>query len=313
MSLPHPAPRMVVIVGPTASGKSALALDLARAIDGDIVSADSQQVYRGMDIGTAKASPAERLLVPHHLLDVVDPDDEMTAARFVALADQVIAELAARGRPIIVAGGTMLYVRVLLCGLFEAPGADPALRARLADEVAEHGSAALHARLAEVDPAAAARILPGDARRIIRALEVLALTGETMSAHQARHDFRRLPSRYPVRLVGLLPDDRDALYQRIDQRVDQMLAAGLVDEVAGLRARGIRPPLRSQAAIGYREIHRHLDGDLDLGEAARLIKRNSRRYARRQVSWYRAEARVEWHAQAADVDLSDLCRYLRDL
>jgi tRNA dimethylallyltransferase len=303
-------PRLIVIVGPTGAGKSQLALDLARAAGGEVVSADSQQVYRGMDIGTGKVTAAERAAVPHHLIDVCEPDDEMTAARFVALADAAIADVTARGRPVVVVGGTMLYVRVLLVGLAAAPPGDPIVRARIIEEGrAAGGTAALHARLLAVDPAAAARIDPRDERRIVRSLEVLELSGETQTALHARSDWRRLPPRYPARIIGLAPPERDALYRAIDARVDAMMAAGLLAEVAGLRERGIRPPLRSQQAIGYAELHRHLDGELEIAESLRLIKRNSRHYARRQLGWYRADDRVEWHA-APPIDLGELCRYL---
>jgi tRNA dimethylallyltransferase len=300
-------PRLVVIVGPTASGKSRLALDLARAVGGEVVSADSQQVYRGMDIGTGKVSAAERALVPHHLIDVCEPDDEMTAARFAELADRAIAAAAARGVPVVVAGGTGLYVRALLLGLFAGPPADPALRARLRAE----GLPALWQRLSAADPAAAARIDRNDEKRIIRALEVLELTGEPMSVHQERHDHRRVERRYPARLVGLNPP-RPELYRRIDARVEAMMAAGFLDEVQRLRAAGHGPDLRSQAAIGYAELHRHLDGVRPLGETIRLIQRNSRHYARRQLSWYRGDPAVEWYAEPRAVAIDDLERYLRE-
>jgi len=312
MSAATERPRLVVIVGPTAAGKSALALRLAERVGGEIVSADSQQVYLGMDIGTGKGSAAERARVPHHLVDVVRPDEEMTAARFVDLADAAIAGAAARGRPVIVAGGTGLYVRALLLGIFAGPGADPELRRRLVAEAAAGGGApALWQRLAAADPDAASRIEPADLKRIIRALEVLELTGVPMSEHQRRHDHRSVAPRYPARLIGLAPAERAVLYRRIDERVDAMLAAGLVDEVRGLRGAGYGPALRSQQAIGYAELHAMLDGALPHDEAVRLIKRNSRRYARRQLSWYRRDTSVEWHPDPALVDLDDLGRYLR--
>ncbi len=301
----------MVIVGPTGSGKSDLALRLAERTGGEIVSADSQQVYAGMDIGTGKASADERARVPHHLLDVCRPDEEMTAARFVDLADAAIAAIAARGRPVIVAGGTGLYVRALLLGIFAGPAADPALRGRLIAEAAAGGGAPmLWERLAVADPAAAARIERADLKRIVRALEVLELTGIPISEHQRQHDHRSVPPRYPARLVGLAPPERATLYARIDTRVDGMLAAGWADEVRRLRAAGYGPGLRSQQAIGYAELHSFLDGAVAEAEAVRLIKRNSRRYARRQLSWYRGDTRVEWHADPAVVDLPDLGRYL---
>jgi tRNA dimethylallyltransferase len=282
-------PRVVVVVGPTASGKSALALAIAEAAGAEVVSADSQQVYRGMDIGTGKLPVGERARVPHHLIDVIDPDEVMSAARFVALADAAIAGAAARGRPTVVAGGTGLYVRALLRGLFEGPAADLELRARLEAE----GAPALHERLRAVDPTAAARILPGDLRRLVRALEVHTLTGVPISTHQEAHGIRAAPPRYPSRWVGLDPP-RDELAARIDARVDAMFAAGLVDEVRGLAA---RHPLDRRAfdAIGYREIRAHLAGQLSLDDARAQMKAATRRYARRQRGWFRTEPEVTWY------------------
>jgi tRNA dimethylallyltransferase len=303
------SPRIVVIVGPTGAGKTQLAIDLAERIGGEVVSCDSQQVYVGMDIGTGKATAAERARVPHHLLDVIRPDEEMTAARFVALADAAIAELAARGASAVVCGGTGLYVRALLLGLFEGPPAVPEIRERLQAEARASGAPALHARLTEVDPKAAAKIEKNDAKRIVRALEVHEATGIPMSEHQARHDHRTIEPRYPSRVIGLAPP-RDQLYERIDARVDAMLAAGLVAEVTALRAAGYLPPLRSQQAIGYAELHDQLDGKVEPVRAVELIKRNSRHYARRQLSWYRADTRIEWAADRAAVDLAGLERYL---
>jgi tRNA dimethylallyltransferase len=296
---------LVVIVGPTGAGKTRLSLELAARVGGEVISCDSQQVYVGMDIGTGKVSAADRARVPHHLLDVVEPHEDMTAARFVALADAAIADLAARGVPAIVCGGTGLYVRALLLGLFDGPPASPDVRA----ELAKLGVAKIREELERVDPAAAAKIEKNDEKRMIRALEVFRITGETMSSHQAKHDHRTLPRRYEARLVGLEPE-RDALYKAIDARVDDMIAAGLEAEVATLRARGYTPPLRSQQAIGYAELHAVAAGELDRTRAIELIKRNSRHYARRQLSWYRNDSTIQWHASWSAVDLVELERYL---
>ena len=301
-------PRLVVIVGPTGAGKTRLAMALAESVGGEVVSADSQQVYVGMDIGTGKVTADERARVPHHLLDVVRPDEDMTAARFAELAEAAIDEIAAREKPVIVCGGTGLYVRTLLLGLFAGPPASPELRA----ELQQQPTPELYAELMRVDPVAAKKIERNDAKRIIRALEVFRLTGEPMSAHQAKHDHRSLPPRYPATVVGINPE-REELYRRIDARVDQMIAEGLEREVEALRAAGFSPPLRSQQAIGYAELHDLCEGRVDRARAIELIKRNSRHYARRQVSWYRADTTISWHTDAGGVDLAQLGRYLAGL
>lgn len=305
-------PRLVVIVGPTGAGKTRLAMLLAERTGGEVVSADSQQVYAGMDIGTGKVSADERARVPHHVIDVVSPDEEMTAQRFVELADRAIADAAARGKHVIVCGGTGLYVRALLLGLFAGPPASPELRAELGELARRDGTAALYAELVRVDPAAAAKIDRNDTKRIIRAVEVFRLTGEPMSAHQAKHDHKSTPPRYTARLVGLQPA-REALYQAIDRRVDAMIELGFEREVAELRTRGYLPPLRSQQAIGYAELHDAADGRVERARAIELIKRNSRHYARRQLSWYRADPTICWHPDPGAVDLADLERYLAGL
>jgi tRNA dimethylallyltransferase len=301
-------PKLVVIVGPTAAGKTALAIAIAERTGGEVISADSQQVYIGMDIGTGKASADERARVRHHVLDVIRPDQEMTAQRFIDLADAAIADLAARGRTAIVCGGTGLYVRALLLGLFDGPPAVPAIREALHAEAKATGVEALHARLAAVDPELAARTDRHDEKRIVRALEVFQATGITMSEHQRRHDHKNIEPRYAARVIGLAPA-RDELYRRIDARVDAMIAGGLVDEVNALRAAGYRPPMRSQQAIGYVEVHDHLDGTIPRERAVELIKRNSRRYARRQLSWYRPDQRIQWATTPGDVDLASVERY----
>jgi tRNA dimethylallyltransferase len=297
--------RIVVIVGPTGAGKTRLSLALAAATGGEVISCDSQQVYIGMDIGTGKATREERARTPHHLLDVVQPDENMTAARFIEMADAAIANIGARGKAVIVVGGTGLYVRALLLGLFEGPPASPEIRA----ELTKLGLEALRAELERVDPIAAAKIEKNDEKRIIRALEVFRLTGEPMSAHQARHDHRTLPRRYDARMVGLSPD-REDLYKAIDARVDEMIELGFEQEVAILRERGYQPPLRSQQAIGYAELHAVAAGEVDRPRGIELIKRNSRHYARRQMSWYRADTTITWHPNPAAVDLDEVGRYL---
>jgi tRNA dimethylallyltransferase len=293
--------RVLVIAGPTASGKTALAVALARRLGGEIVNADSQQVYRGLDVGTAKPSAAERAAAAHHLIDVVDPGEGMDAARFAALADAAIADVAARGRLPIVAGGTGLYLRALLHGVVAAPGRDPALRARLEEEAARCGRPALHARLAAIDPAAAARIRPNDLVRIVRALEIAA--GGTMPSElHAGHAFQE--DRYAARLFALDPP-RAALHARIDARVAEMFAGGLLDEARALAARfGDAVPARWP--IGYAEAIACVRGELEVAEAIRRVQVAHRRYARRQVIWLRRERGVEWIAPPIDVE--DLAR-----
>ncbi|HET8538254.1 MAG TPA: tRNA (adenosine(37)-N6)-dimethylallyltransferase MiaA [Anaeromyxobacter sp.] len=281
--------RLAVIAGPTASGKSALAVALAARVGGEVVNADSQQVYRGLDVGTAKPTAAERAAVPHHLLDVVEPGDGMDAARFVALADAAIADVAARGKVPLVAGGTGLYVRALLHGVVPAPGRDPALRARLEAEAARLGRPALHARLAAVDPEAAARIRPNDLVRIVRALEIAA-GGTPPSALHAAHGFRE--DRYDAVLVALDPP-REELRARIDARVREMFAGGILDEARALVGRfgGAVPP---KLPIGYAEAIAVVRGALDAEEAIRRVQVAHRRYARRQVIWLNRERGVAW-------------------
>ena len=299
---------MVVVVGPTGAGKTELAMRLAKGCNGEIVSADSQQVYRGMDIGTAKVGAAEREDVPHHIVDVLQPTEEMTAQGFVDLADKAIEEIGKKAKSVIIAGGTMLYVRALLYGLFPGPPKDEAVRKRLAEVAEEHGVEALWEKLRSVDCESAERIYKQDLRRITRALEVFELTKIPLSEHHRRHQESRSP-RYRALWVGVAPE-RDELYRRINARVDKMMAAGFLDEVKGLREAGVTPEMRSQSAIGYRELHQVLDETISSDEAVEKIKRNSRRYARRQLSWYRQADNIAWHDEGHLVDLGTVERYL---
>lgn len=296
---------LVVVAGPTASGKSALAVELARRLGGEVVNADSQQVYRGLDRGTAKPSLAERGAVAHHLLDVAEPGDGMDARRWAALADAAVAGIAARGALPLVVGGTGLYVRALLHGLAPAPGRDPALRAELEAQAAREGRAALHRRLAAVDPAAAARIGPNDLVRIVRALEMGA-GGRTQSEAFAAHRFA--PARYRTRLLALDPQ-RPELHARIEARAPALFE-GLLDEARLLLARrgGVLP---ERLPIGYAEAAEVLAGRLEAAEALRRVVVAHRRYARRQVIWLRREPGVEWLRPPVDVDglAEDLARW----
>ncbi len=261
-----------VLVGPTASGKSGLALPLARALDAEILSLDSMLLYRGMDIGTDK--PRDLGGVVHHGIDLLDPAETFDLARYLAYADRTIAEVRARGREVLVVGGTGLYLMALMKGVFEGVTRDDGLRGRLAGEE----SPALHARLAAVDPESAARLHPNDRRRITRALEVFEATGETLGKLQTQFDG---PDRYAARIAGLrLP--RAELSARIAQRIDAMFARGLVDEVRSLTL----GPTAGQA-VGYKEVRAHLDGACDLAEARRLLQRNTLRLVRRQSTWFK--------------------------
>ena len=295
-----PVPPLVVVVGPTAAGKSGLAVRLARELDGEVISADSVQVYRGFDVGTGKVTSAQMGGVPHHLLDVVDPDQDFSAARFVELADAAVAQITARGRRVVLAGGTGLYVRALLRGLFEAPPRDEALRAEHRQAAAEHGTAALHRRLAEVDPEAAARINQNDLVRISRALEVFQQTGQTISSWQQAHAFAA--SRYPAVLLGLEPP-RATLWQRIEERVQLMMDQGWLEEVRSLMAAG-HAEAHPMGALGYRQLRAHVRGELELAEAVRQTVRDTRRFARRQLAWFRTEPGVVWYETPDDAILS---------
>ncbi|MCJ8502800.1 tRNA (adenosine(37)-N6)-dimethylallyltransferase MiaA [Desulfatitalea alkaliphila] len=282
---------MLVVCGPTGVGKTAFGIDLARRVGGRIVGADSMQIYRGMDIGTAKPTAEEQAAVVHYMVDIVDPDQPFDAAAYARRADDVVRQLKAEGIVPVVVGGTGLYIRALVYGLFDAPPADSALRRRLQAQLDQEGAAALHARLAALDPAAAERIHPNDAYRIVRALEVVTETGHPISEHHRRHGFRR--PRYRVLTIGLeLP--REQLYARIDRRVDAMLAEGLLDEVRGLLARGYDPRLKSMQSLGYRHMVDYIQGRLDWEEAVRSLKRDHRRYAKRQITWFRADPEVRW-------------------
>ncbi len=292
---------LVCIVGPTGVGKSEAALGFAERVGAEIVCADSRQVYRGLDIGTAKPGAVDRRRVPHHLIDLVDPDESYSAGRYEREAAACLDSLAARGvRPLVV-GGAGLYLRALLWGLCPGPQADALVREQwLARE--REVSGALYRRLTEIDPAAAAAIHPNDLSKVLRAVEVYALTGVPLSALQTGHGFR-LP-RYPVVMVGLRRR-RDDLYRRIDARVDAMVADGLVDEVADLVRRGWGEHAPAMRAVGYRQLVGALAGRCTLDEAIRLIKRDTRRYAKRQMTWFGAVPDLQWIDLDADTGLDE--------
>lgn len=297
-----PLPLVVAVVGPTAAGKTAVGIELAMRMGGEIVSADARQVYRLMDIGTAKPSIDDRRRVPHHLVDIIDPDDDYSAGHFAADARKSIADVVSRGRLPIVVGGSGLYLRAALDGLFEGPKADPALRLRFELSFKEKGEAALREGLRAVDPETEADMEWGKPRRLIRALEVHALTGIPLSEHHRR---QRRENLYEVLWVGVAPT-REELYRRIDLRVIAMVEQGLVDEVRGLVSRGYSRTLNALNTVGYREVFDHLDGAMDERSMLRLVQTHTRQYAKRQMTWFRADGRIGWlrdvdHCSPADL------------
>jgi tRNA dimethylallyltransferase len=283
-------PKIVIILGPTAVGKTDISLELASSFAGEIVSADSMQVYRHLDIGTSKPTRQERERVPHHLIDIVDPDGEFNAALFRGLADGIIGKLQGE-KAVFVVGGTGLYVRALTGGLIEGPGPDEELRKSYRDEMEREDPAALYERLRELDPRAAGRIHPHDTVRIVRALEIAELTGEPISEKQGQHGFRE--SRYEYLKIGLFRD-REELYRRIDDRAAQMIEAGLVDETAKILGMGYSEKIRPLQSLGYRYFIQYINGRATLEEALRSMQRDTRHYARRQMTWFRGEGDIVW-------------------
>lgn len=284
-------PRVGFVVGPTAVGKTPFAIGLAERLSAEIVNADSRQLYRGMDIGTAKPTGEERTRATHHLLDVANPDYPLDVVQFQAMAEAAITSIIARGKRALVVGGSGLYLRVLRGGIFEGPPASKKLRAKLEAIAAEKGVAHLHDRLRQIDAESADRIASADLKRIVRAIEVYELTGTPISEFHRRHHFGG--GAYETLTVGLtLP--RERLYAAINRRIDLMISAGLVEEVRGLLAKGYQidaPPLQ---AIGYKEIAAYLRGEIELADAIEMAKRQTRRLAKRQLTWFRAERAVVW-------------------
>ncbi|MEV7552501.1 tRNA (adenosine(37)-N6)-dimethylallyltransferase MiaA [Amycolatopsis sp. NPDC089917] len=286
--------RPVAVVGPTATGKTALAVELALTLGGEVVNADALQLYRGMDIGTAKATVEERRGVPHHLLDVLDVTETASVAAYQRDARARVEELLDAGRVPILTGGSGLYVQAVLDDL-KFPGTDPAVRARLTAEADELGVAAMHARLTEQDPIAATAILPTNTRRIVRALEVIEITGEPFSANLPKPG----PARYGTVLIGIdrEPAELDA---RVDRRVEIMFEAGLAGEVETLLGQGLRDGLTASRALGYQQVIAAIDGDGDLRAAAEATAQATRRFVRRQRSWFRRDKRIEWFDGGSD-------------
>jgi tRNA dimethylallyltransferase len=284
---PFPPP-VVAVVGATASGKTSLSLDLAERLDGEIVNTDAMQVYRGMDVGTAKLPEAERRGIPHHLLDTLAVHDPATVAQFQAWARQAIADLRSRGRAAVLVGGSALYTRAIL-DRFEFPGTDPGVRATLEAELAELGPHRLHARLAGLDPEAAAKIIPENGRRTVRALEVIALTGRPYTASLPTLEYAD-----PCTVQIGVDIDRPTLDARIEQRVDHMFEAGFVEEVDRLLKQGLAEGRTASRAIGYAQVASYLRGELSLADARERTTAATRRFARRQDSWFRKDPRIVW-------------------
>ena len=283
-------PFILILVGPTASGKSALALDVAEAAGGEIINCDAQQTYRHMDIGTAKPSAADRARIPHHLFDVIEPNEEINAGVYATMADAAIAEVAGRGRIPILVGGTGLYLRALLRGVAPIPEVPAEIRGQVLRDLELDGANALHSRLRDVDPEAASRLHPNDTQRVGRALEVFLATGRPISMYQEAHRFDG--ERYPHAAFGI-ELSHDLLVHRIRNRVDEMFDAGLLGEARALLERGYTRDLRSFKALGYREAFEVLDGAMTEEEARERVKVLHRQYAKRQLTWFRKEE-VRW-------------------
>ncbi|MYA69005.1 tRNA (adenosine(37)-N6)-dimethylallyltransferase MiaA [Candidatus Poribacteria bacterium] len=292
--------RLLCLLGPTAVGKTEIAIQLAQHLNAEIVSVDSRQIYRQMDIGTAKPTPEERQAAPHHLIDCVDVSQPFSVADYQSLVDTAIADIQNRGKQVLLVGGAGLYFRAVVDGLFEGPDADIAFRERLEREAAQRGANALHERLRVCDPASADRIHPNNVVRVIRALEVYELTGTPMSEHQQQ--WHRENRRYPF-IAFCLTMPRALLYRRIEQRVDVMLANGLIAEVESLLAAGYARDTVALRSFGYKELIAYLDGKCTYLEAVEQLKRNTRRFAKRQLTWFRKDTRIEWVDRNSTLDI----------
>lgn len=290
---------VIAIVGPTAVGKTAVAIELVRSIGGEIVSADSMAVYTGMDVGTAKPDYREQQMAKFHLIDVADPGQPFSVGDFQRLAHAAVDDILERNPPAVVVGGSGLYVRAAIDGLsLDMPGEDPVLRARLTEEAGKYGNEHVHKMLEKVDPVSAERIHANNLKRVVRALEIYELTGTPASAH-FEQDSRR-GTRYPEAGFFGLTMERKTLYQRIERRVDSMIDAGLVEEVRRLLDNGVRPDLPSMQGLGYKEIAGFIRGNYGLDEAVDMLKKNTRRFAKRQYTWFRADPRIKW------IDVDDM-------
>ena len=289
-------PKLVIVLGPTAVGKSELALELALRTDGEIVNADSQQVYRYMDIGTGKPSQADRQRVPHHLIDVVNPDEEFNAALFRRLATEAIEQIEHRQKTAVVCGGTGLYLKVLMHGLFTGPGQCPEIRKVLEEQISEEGLATLYQRLVAIDAGVTSTIHPNDRQRIIRALEVYQSTGKPLSQWQKGHSFQEDP--FDLLKIGLARE-RPELYDHINRRCDHMIHSGLLEEVRGLVSQGFGLELKPLRSVGYRQMGAVIEGAKNLADASMEMKQETRKLAKRQLTWFRRDSEIRWfHPEA---------------
>jgi tRNA dimethylallyltransferase len=284
-------PKIVIVLGPTAVGKSEVALHLAKSLNGEIVNADSQQVYRLMDIGTGKPSKADRERIRHHLVDIVAPNEEFNAALFRRLATESIRQIHARGRNVIVCGGTGLYLKALTRGLFEGPGQDPEVRQALEQEITANGVASLYQRLERIDPTVGSSIHPNDRQRIVRALEVYRLTGRPLSEWQKEHGFQENP--FAIFKIGLLRE-RAELYNFINLRCERMIEEGLLEEIRGLVERGFDLDLKPLRSVGYRQMGQVLRGTESMNDAIEEMKQKTRHLAKRQLTWFRRDDEIRW-------------------
>ena len=299
---------LVILTGPTAVGKTALSINLAKAINGEIISADSMQVYKKMDIGTAKVTPEEMDGVKHYLIDAIEPTEDFHVVRFQKMVLEAVDEIYSKGKIPIICGGTGFYIQAILYDIqFTEQEIDDSYRKSLEDYANEFGNEALHTRLNEVDPESASTIPAANRKRVIRAIEYFHQTGEKFSVHNEREKQRTSPYNFAY---FVLNDDRGLLYNRIDKRVDIMMKAGLLDEVKMLLAMGCKPGMTSMDGIGYKEIISYLDGNISLEDAVELIKKNSRNYAKRQLTWFRREKEVTWLDKTVLKDDRQLLDYI---
>jgi len=296
-------PKVIVICGPTGIGKTAIGIELAGTFGGEIISADSMQIYRHMDIGTAKPTPGELAQITHHMIDIVNPDEDYDAVQFSKQARDRIVKIVNRGLIPFIVGGTGLYIKALLYGLFQSEPLDPKIRNRLKQELKQGGSSVLYERLERIDPETAGRLHPNDSYRIIRALETIESSGKSISKHHQNHGFEDEP--FNALKIGLRIN-REKLYERIDQRVDLMIQVGLVEEVKKLLDMGYSAELKSMQSIGYRHVVEFLEEKLPWNECVRTLKRDTRRFAKRQFTWFGADQAIYWQAPAQLKDITSL-------